>query len=87
MVSSTLPCSVHFNLVFPIQALYFKEQDIDEFRDCFYLKTKPNSGHITSVDELKTIMRSLGMSPTQTELEQYFKEKSNLHSQYLHRIA
>lgn len=58
------------------QALYFKEQDIDEFRDCFYLKTQPNSGHITSVEELKTIMRSLGMSPTEDELAQYFKEKS-----------
>ncbi|KAI2809230.1 hypothetical protein BLOT_000377, partial [Blomia tropicalis] len=57
-------------------ALYFKEQDIDEYRDCFYLKTQPNSGHITSVDELKTIMRSLGTSPTQSELEQYFKEKN-----------
>lgn len=59
-----------------IQALYFKEQDIDEFRDCFYLKTRPNVGQIVSVDELKTIMRSLGMSPTESELAHYFKEKS-----------
>lgn len=67
---STNPPSTH------PQALYFKEQDIDEFRDCFYLKTQPNVGHITSVDELRTVMRSLGTSPTEPELAQYFKDKS-----------
>ncbi|KAF7494700.1 Calmodulin-like protein 4 [Sarcoptes scabiei] len=56
-------------------ALYFKEQDIDEFRDCFYLTTKSNGGFITSMAELKTIMRSLGTSPTEPELNQYFKNK------------
>lgn len=56
------------------QARYFKEQDIDEFRDCFYLKTS-SSGQITNIDELKTIMRSLGMSPTIPELESYLSTK------------
>lgn len=56
------------------KARYFSGEDIDEFRDCFYLKTHSN-GHISTIDELKIIMRSLGMSPTLTELKQYFKEK------------
>jgi len=56
-------------------ARYFKEQDIDEFRDCFYLKTKSN-GLISTLEELKEIMRSLGMSPTLSELEVYFKDKA-----------
>lgn len=56
-------------------ARYFSEQDIDEFRDCFYLKTK-SKGQITALNELKEIMRSLGMSPTLKELQQYFKEKN-----------
>ncbi|GBM19747.1 Calmodulin-like protein 4 like protein [Argiope bruennichi] len=55
-------------------ARYFREQDIDEFRDCFYLNAR--SGQIRSLDELTIIMRSLGMSPTITELKQYFKEKN-----------
>ncbi|XP_046914696.1 uncharacterized protein LOC124495377 [Dermatophagoides farinae] len=56
-------------------ALYFKEQDIDQYRDCFYLMTKTNGGLITRVDELKHIMRSLGMSPTEPELNDFFKQK------------
>ncbi|CAG2176407.1 unnamed protein product, partial [Oppiella nova] len=55
-------------------ARYFSGEDIDEFRDCFYLITHSN-GSITSLDELKTIMRSLAMSPTQAELKQYFQQK------------
>lgn len=47
-----------------------------EFRDCFYLNAR--SGQIRSLDELTIIMRSLGMSPTITELKKYFKEKSEL---------
>ncbi|VVC98147.1 unnamed protein product [Leptidea sinapis] len=47
-------------------ARYFKEQDIDEFRECFYLFAR--SGQITSLDELTVVMRSLGMSPTIQEL-------------------
>ncbi|CAH2083622.1 unnamed protein product [Euphydryas editha] len=54
-------------------ARYFKEQDIDEFRECFYLFAR--SGQITSLDELTVVMRSLGMSPTIQELTGYLKGK------------
>lgn len=54
-------------------ARYFKEQDIDEFRECFYLFAR--SGQITSLDELTVIMRSLGLSPTIQELTNYLKKK------------
>ncbi|CAG2113109.1 unnamed protein product [Medioppia subpectinata] len=55
-------------------ARYFSGEDIDEFRDCFFLITRHN-GTINTIDELKTIMRSLQMSPTITELKQYFDQK------------
>ncbi|XP_075147774.1 calmodulin-like protein 4 [Haematobia irritans] len=54
-------------------ARYFKEQDIDEFRECFYLFAR--SGQITTLDELTVIMRSLGLSPTIQELISYLKKK------------
>ncbi|XP_019864865.1 uncharacterized protein LOC109594123 [Aethina tumida] len=54
-------------------ARYFKEEDIDEFRECFYLFAR--QGHIKSLDELTMIMRSLGMSPTISELASYLKQK------------
>merc|ERR1712039_265524 len=54
-------------------ARFFKEQDIDEFRECFYLYAR--SGNIRTMDELTVIMRSLGMSPTITELKNYIKDK------------
>lgn len=54
-------------------ARYFREQDIDEFRDCFYLNA--HSGQIRTLDELTLIMRSLGLSPTITELKKYYKDK------------
>merc|ERR1712110_284634 len=54
-------------------ARHFKEQDIDEFRECFYLYAR--SGNIRTMDELTVIMRSLGMSPTITELKTYMKDK------------
>ncbi|KAB0796442.1 hypothetical protein PPYR_10503 [Photinus pyralis] len=54
-------------------ARYFKEQDIDEFRECFYLFAR--SGQIKSLDELTVIMRSLGLSPTISELTSYLKQK------------
>ncbi|XP_071451221.1 calmodulin-like protein 4 [Hetaerina americana] len=54
-------------------ARYFREQDIDEFRECFYLFAR--SGQIKSLDELTVIMRSLGMSPTIAELKKYLKDK------------
>ena len=55
-------------------ARYFKEQDIDEFRECFYLFSR--SGQINSLDELTLIMRSLGLSPTIQELVSYLKKKN-----------
>jgi len=54
-------------------ARYFREQDIDEYRECFYLYAR--SGTVTTMDQLTVIMRSLGMSPTSTELRQYMKER------------
>merc|ERR1712126_524837 len=54
-------------------ARYFKETDIDEFRECFYLYAR--SGQISTMDELTVIMRSLGMSPTITELKSYMRDK------------
>lgn len=54
-------------------ARYFREQDIDEFRECFYLFAR--SGQIRSLDELTVIMRSLGLSPTIAELATYLKSK------------
>ncbi|CAN7949668.1 unnamed protein product, partial [Ixodes hexagonus] len=44
-----------------------------EFRDCFYLNA--HSGQIRTLDELTLIMRSLGLSPTITELKKYYKNK------------
>merc|ERR1712079_152216 len=52
---------------------FFREQDIDEFRECFYLYAR--SGQIKTMDELTVIMRSLGMSPTITELKAFMKDK------------
>lgn len=54
-------------------ARHFKEQDIDEFRECFSLYAR--NGQIRTLDQLTVIMRSLGMSPTISELKKYFKEK------------
>ncbi|KAK8776729.1 hypothetical protein V5799_029925 [Amblyomma americanum] len=47
--------------------------NISEFRDCFYLNA--HSGQIRTLDELTLIMRSLGLSPTITELKKYYKDK------------
>ncbi|XKL60790.1 hypothetical protein PGB90_007847 [Kerria lacca] len=55
-------------------AHYFGEEHIDEFRECFYLFA--SSGQIRTLDELTIIMRSLGMSPTISELKSYLKEKN-----------
>ncbi|KAJ8947453.1 hypothetical protein NQ318_009754 [Aromia moschata] len=54
-------------------ARYFKEKDIDEFRECFYLFAR--TGVIKSLDELTIIMRSLGLSPTISEMTGYLKQK------------
>jgi len=55
-------------------ARYFKEEDIDEFRECFYLYAR--SGQIQTMDELTVVMRSLNMSPTIAELRAYMKSKN-----------
>ncbi|KAK2703248.1 calmodulin-like protein 4 [Artemia franciscana] len=54
-------------------ARHFKEKDIDEFRECFYLYAR--SGQIKSLDELSLIMRSVKMCPTVQEMKQYLKNK------------
>jgi len=55
-------CILHTDIFFP------------EFRECFYLFAR--EGAINKLDELSVIMRSLGMSPTITELKKYFSENS-----------
>jgi len=55
--------------VFYILIIFFSE-----FRECFYLFAR--EGVINKLDELSVIMRSLGMSPTITELKKYFSENS-----------
>uniref|UniRef100_A0A336MMW7 CSON003566 protein n=1 Tax=Culicoides sonorensis TaxID=179676 RepID=A0A336MMW7_CULSO len=55
-------------------ARHFKEKEIDEFRECFYLFAR--SGTITNLDELTVCMRSLGQSPTILELHSYMKKKN-----------
>ncbi|XP_050524891.1 calmodulin-like protein 4 [Daktulosphaira vitifoliae] len=55
-------------------AHHFREDDIDEFRECFYLFAR--EGTINKLEELTTIMRSLGMSPTITELKKYFSDNN-----------
>merc|ERR1712088_1252110 len=57
-----------------IMARFFKEEDIDEFRECFYLYAR--SGQIQTMDELTVVMRSLNMSPTIAELRAYMKSKN-----------
>merc|ERR1719411_769472 len=59
---------------FSITARFFKEEDIDEFRECFYLYAR--SGQIQTMDELTVVMRSLNMSPTIAELRAYMKSKN-----------
>ncbi|XP_023717437.1 calmodulin-like protein 4 isoform X2 [Cryptotermes secundus] len=66
-------------------ARYFREQDIDEFRECFYLFAR--SGQIRTLDELTIIMRSLGMSPTIQELKKYLKDKDFLDVMHIHSRA
>jgi len=59
--------------VLATMARYFREQDIDEYKECFYLYAR--SGQIRKIEELTRIMRSLGINPTINELNRYFKEK------------
>jgi len=41
-----------------------------EFRDCFFLFAREK--RITSIEQLTTIMRSLGFSPTVNEITRYY---------------
>jgi len=59
---------------------HFTEQDIDSFREAFYLFAKnrnENPIYIRSVDELVLIMRSLALSPTVKEITNYMKKYNN----------
>lgn len=47
---------------------------LPEFRECFYLFAR--SGHITKLDEITVVMRSLGLSPTINELASYLHQKN-----------
>lgn len=55
----------------------FSEQNIDNFREAFYLFAKnrnENPIYIRTIDELVLIMRSLGLSPTVKEITSYMKK-------------
>jgi len=56
-----------------IMARHFKEEDIDEFRECFSLYAR--GGQVRSVEQLALVMRSLGCSATLPEVAQYFRLK------------
>jgi len=59
---------------------HFTGQDIDSFREAFYLFAKNRSEnpiYIKSVDELVLIMRSLQLSPTVKEITSYMKKYNN----------
>ncbi|KAK3578506.1 hypothetical protein CHS0354_007758 [Potamilus streckersoni] len=49
------------------------KDQIEEYREAFNLFDKDGSGHITT-EELGVVMRNLGQSPTQEELEQMVRE-------------
>ncbi|CAF1590951.1 unnamed protein product [Adineta ricciae] len=52
------------------QSKNFKEEEIDNFRQCFQLFAP--QGHVDTPDKLCFIMRSLSMAPTIVELKRYF---------------
>lgn len=52
---------------------FTETSSFSEFRECFFLFAR--SGQIKSLDELTVIMRSLGLSPTISELAGYLKQK------------
>lgn len=57
----------------PGKWIWFQLLFVTEFRECFYLFAR--TGHIKTIDELTKIMRSLGLSPTISELTGYLKQK------------
>jgi len=52
-------------------ARHFKQQEIDEFKECFNLYA--HKGVIDSSGLLRFVLRSLGYSPTLDESEKLFK--------------
>lgn len=67
----SMACDWTWHCAIPLlfHEIYFS---VVEFRDCFSLYAREKS--INSVEQLTTIMRSLGFSPTITEVQQYFAE-------------
>uniref|UniRef100_A0A915ACD7 Calmodulin n=1 Tax=Parascaris univalens TaxID=6257 RepID=A0A915ACD7_PARUN len=51
---------------------YFAQQQIDEYRQCFYLYCQ--DGVAESASQLRYVMRSLGYSPTVPETVKYFND-------------
>uniref|UniRef100_F1L7U2 Calmodulin-like protein 4 n=1 Tax=Ascaris suum TaxID=6253 RepID=F1L7U2_ASCSU len=51
---------------------YFTQQQIDEYRQCFYLYCQ--DGFAESASQLRYVMRSLGYSPTVPETVKYFND-------------
>lgn len=45
------------------------EEQIEEYRDVFYMFDRDNNGYITT-KELNTIMKTLGFNPTEEDLQQ-----------------
>lgn len=66
------------------RAIIKRPFSFSEFRECFDLYAR--SGHITTLDELTVVMRSLGVSPTVNELKTYLKDKGNFYFQYNRRM-
>lgn len=58
--------------VFFFQTQYFTQQQIDEYRQCFYLYCQ--DGFAESASQLRYVMRSLGYSPTVPETVKYFND-------------
>ena len=53
-------------------ALIIVHYRVSEFHDCFFLFAREKG--VASTEELTIIMRSLGFSPTSTEIESYLHE-------------
>ncbi|XP_012939232.1 calmodulin-like protein 4 [Aplysia californica] len=53
-------------------ALYFTENQIDEFKECFFFHAR--KGHISTEADLSIIIRSLNFSVTKDEVGKYFTQ-------------
>ncbi|VDO07308.1 unnamed protein product [Rodentolepis nana] len=49
------------------------KEEVEDFREAFNLFDKDGDGSIT-IEELRSVMRSLGLSPTEAELEDIINE-------------